>query len=109
MDVRRTYNGKWELRWREGDRRRSRTFDRKTDAADFAAWLRRRRQLGQAAVPDDVKLCELVETYWRLHAIPNLSPATRDLYGRLVTTHPPSTRRLRRAGAHPQAPHPLPR
>lgn len=87
MDVRRTYNGKWELRWREGSRRRSRTFDRKSDATSYDAWLRRRRQLGQAAVPDDVKLSEFVETYWRLHAIPNLSQSTRDLYGRIWSLH----------------------
>jgi len=87
MDIRRTYNGKWELRWREGNRRRSRTFDRKSDAADYAAWLRRRRQLGQAAVPDDVKLAEFVEAYWLLHAVPNLRPATRELYGRIWQKH----------------------
>lgn len=83
MDLPRTYNGRWELRWQEGGRKRSRTFDRKSDAQDFHAWQRRRRQLGQAAVPDDVQLCEFVETYWRLHAVPNLRQATRDLYGRI--------------------------
>src|SRR5579875_3634372 len=87
MDIRRTYHGKWELRWREGSRRRSRTFDRKSDAANYEAWLRRRRQLGQAAVPDDVKLAEFVETYWRLHATPNLSPASRELYRRIWSLH----------------------
>lgn len=87
MDVRRTYNGKWELRWREGSRRRSRTFDRKSDATSYDAWLRRRRQLSQAAVPDYVKLSEFVETYWRLHAIPNLSQSTRELYGRIWALH----------------------
>jgi integrase len=89
-DIRRTYNGKWELRWREGGRggrRHSRTFDRKSDAMNYEAWLRRRRQLGQAAVPDDVKLAEFIETYWKLHAIPNLSTATRDLYRRVWALH----------------------
>jgi integrase len=87
MDIQRTYNGKWELRWTDGGRKRSRTFDRKSDAQNFYAWQRRRRQLGQAAVPDDVKLGEFVEIYWRLHAIPNLSRATRDLYGRVWSLH----------------------
>ena len=32
MDIQKTYNGKWELRWTEGSRKRSRTFDRKSDA-----------------------------------------------------------------------------
>ncbi|MHB8660296.1 MAG: tyrosine-type recombinase/integrase [Solirubrobacteraceae bacterium] len=87
MDLRRTYNGKWELRWQESGHKRSRTFDRKSDAQDFDAWPRRRRQLGKAAVPDDVKLCEFVETYWQLHAVPNLSEATRALYGRIWDLH----------------------
>jgi hypothetical protein len=80
-------NGRWRLRWREGGRRRSRTFDRKGDATDYIAWLRRRQQLGHAAVPDDVKLAEFVETYWRLHAVPNLSQSTRDLYGGVWERH----------------------
>ncbi len=87
MDLHRKPNGRWEVRWREGGRSRGRTFDRKGDAQDYMAWLRRRRQLGQAAVPDDVPLCEFVETYWGLHAVPNLSPATSDLYGRVWSMH----------------------
>ncbi|HSO98110.1 MAG TPA: hypothetical protein VLP43_04100 [Solirubrobacteraceae bacterium] len=51
------------------------------------AWLRRRQQLGQAAVPDDVLMREFVETYWRLHAVPNLSGSTRDIYGRIWGLH----------------------
>jgi integrase len=86
MDLERR-NGRWRVRWREGGRRRSRTFDRKGDAKDYIAWLRRRQQLGQAAVPDDVKLAEFVETYWRLHAVPNLSQSTRDLYGGVWERH----------------------
>ena len=53
MDLWRKPNGKWQVRWREGSRRRARTFDRKGDAQNFMAWLRRRQQLGQAAVPED--------------------------------------------------------
>lgn len=87
MDLRRRPNGLWEVRWREGSRRRGRTFDRKSDAQNFVAWQRRRQQLGQAAIPDDVQLCEFVETYWRLHAVPNLSQSTRDLYGRVWALH----------------------
>jgi integrase len=87
MDLWRKPNGKWQLRWREGSRRRARTFDRKGDAQDFMAWLRRRQQLGQAAVAEDVPLSEFVETYWRLHAIPNLSQASRDLYSRVWALH----------------------
>lgn len=80
MDLNRKANGRWEVRWREGTCRRGRTFDRKGDAQNFIAWQRRRHQLGQAAVPDDVPLREFVESYWRLHAVPNLAQSTRDYY-----------------------------
>jgi integrase len=80
MDLRKKPNGRWELRWREAGRKRGRTFDRKRDAEQFATHLQRRRQLGQAAIPDDIALRELVEIYWRLHAVPNLAKSTRDFY-----------------------------
>ena len=80
MDLRRKTNGKWELRWREGTRKRARTFDRKGDAVAFEADRMRRKQLGRAAIPDDQPLAELVETYWRLHAVPNLAESTRAFY-----------------------------
>jgi integrase len=87
MDISRKPNGKWELRWREGGRRCSRTFDRKTDATAFEADRTRRKQLGRAAVPDDVPLREFVETYWMLHARPNLAESTRDFYARTWVNH----------------------
>ncbi len=87
MDLQRKPNGKWKLRWNEGGRKRARSFDRKGDAIKFEADRIRRRQLGQAAIPDDQPLREFVETYWRLHAVPNLSQATRDLYGHIWGRH----------------------
>ena len=61
--------------------------DRKGDAVKFEAVRIRRKQLGQAAIPDDPPLREFVETYWRLHAVPNLAPSTRELYARTWATH----------------------
>lgn len=95
MEVNRRSNGRWEARWREGPRRRSRTFDRKKDAEDYLAWVRRRQQMGHAGIPDDVPMSEFVETYWRLHAVPNLSAPTRELYARIWDLHI-----LRRLGDH---------
>ena len=88
MDIYKKPNGKWQVRWREGGPplRAGRSTARATPS-NYMGWLRRRQQLGQAAVPDDVPLCEFIETYWRLHAIPNLSPATRDLYNRVWALH----------------------
>ena len=53
----------------------------------FDADRRRRKQLGQAAIPEDVPLREFVKTYWRLHAIPNLADSTRDFYARTLSNH----------------------
>jgi integrase len=87
VDIIRRPSGRWQVRWRQGEQRRARTFDRKKDAQDYMAWLRRRQQLGHAAVPDDVPLRKFVETYWRLHATPNLSEPTRALYARVWDLH----------------------
>jgi integrase len=87
MDLRRKANGRWELRWREAGRYASRTFDRKKDAEQFDVDRRRRKQLGQAAIPEDVPLREFAKTYWRLHAIPNLAESTRDFYARTLSNH----------------------
>ena len=87
MDLHRKANGKWELRWREAGRYASRTFDRKKDAEQFDIDRRRRKQLGQAAIPADVPLSEFAKTYWRLHAIPNLAESTRDFYARTLSNH----------------------
>jgi integrase len=80
MDLHRKNNGKWELRWRESGRRRARTFDLKGDAVKFEATRVRRKQLGHAAIPEDMPLVEFVEIYWRLHAVPNLADSTRAFY-----------------------------
>ena len=39
----------WRVRWQEGDRWRSRTFELKRDALLFDAELRRKRRLGELA------------------------------------------------------------
>lgn len=44
MTPKRKDTGKYEVRWREGGRNRSRSFDRKKDADDFRAELRVRKQ-----------------------------------------------------------------
>jgi integrase len=80
MDLHRKKNGKWQLRWLESGHKRARTFDLKGDAVKFEADRVRRKQLGHAAIPDDVPLAEFVETYWRLHAVPNLAESTRAFY-----------------------------
>jgi hypothetical protein len=50
------------VRWRQGDRYRSQTFDREGDAVTFSAEIRRRQQLGTLASMDSgrVTLAEYV-------------------------------------------------
>jgi len=47
MSIHRTRTGKWEVRYREGRRNRSKTFDLKEDARSFEAEARVRRQRGE--------------------------------------------------------------
>ena len=42
----------WRVRWQEGERWRSRTFDLKRDALLFDGELRRRRRLGSLSALD---------------------------------------------------------
>ncbi|MGZ6669409.1 MAG: tyrosine-type recombinase/integrase [Solirubrobacteraceae bacterium] len=83
---------RWRVRWRQagrGSSYRARTFDRKSDALNFAADLRRRRQLGSLAMLDSgrITLAQYVAETWAPSYRGNLSPRTRTLYGYLYDTH----------------------
>jgi hypothetical protein len=56
----------WRVRWQEGTRWRSRTFERKRDADVFDAELKRRRRLGSLASIDagTETLDEYVSDVW---------------------------------------------
>lgn len=71
------------MRWLEGEKRRSKQFARKRDAEVWDLDRRRRKQLGHAAIVEDVILNEFVATYWRLHAMPILTERTRLQYKEL--------------------------
>jgi hypothetical protein len=57
---------RWRARWRQGGRYRARTFDRKGDAMNFTAELRRRSQVGTLAALDTgrITLAEYVAGTW---------------------------------------------
>jgi integrase len=83
---------RWRVRWRQsgrGSRYRVRTFDRKADALNFAADLRRRRQLGTLAMldTDRITLEEYVAGTWAAAYRRNLSTSTRMRYGYLYDKH----------------------
>jgi integrase len=81
---------KYRVRWRQGDRQHSRTFDRKHDADLFDAELRRRRQLGPTLARDvlqaTITLDEFIRTGFRTHAV-MLAPASRRHYRWALENH----------------------
>src|SRR4051794_32232467 len=88
MSVRKTPAGRYEVRWREAGRNRSRLFDRRRDAERWDAEARRRRQLGELAGADGRQtLDEFAAEWWALHVEPNLAPATRKLYWSMWSVH----------------------
>jgi len=79
----------WSVRWREGDRNRSRDFDRKRDAEVFDADLRRRRRLGDLDLLDAGRetLADFATEWWRVYAEPNLGAKTLRMYADLWDRH----------------------
>jgi hypothetical protein len=76
---RRADTGKWEVRWRENGRNRSKSFTLKSDARRFQLDVHRARQLGR---PLDIDcgaetLAAFVGVYWRRYAVPHLEDKTR--------------------------------
>lgn len=80
---------RWRVRWRQGDRHRSRVFDRKRDAQNFEAELRRRNQVGTLALLDSgrITLGQYVSETWAKAYASNLAPATRIRYGHIYDKH----------------------
>jgi len=81
--------GKYEVRWREGGRYRSKTFTRKGDASAFEAMIERARQTGGLVDLDRGKetLREFKERWWRDYVTPNLARTTRDNYSHVWKMH----------------------
>jgi len=80
---------RWKARWRQGDQYRARRFDRKADALNFVAELRRRQQTGTLASLDSgrMTLGEYVTNTWAKAYRANLSKNTRKRYGYLFDKH----------------------
>jgi integrase len=75
----------WRVRWYAGGRERSRTFDRAADAQAFEAKVRalkRKDALGELDAGQET-LAAFAEEWWELHAKPNLSRNTLEVYARL--------------------------
>src|SRR5215207_7531336 len=80
---------KWSVRYRDGGRNRSRTFDLRRDAERFDAEVTRRRQLGQLAALDAGRetLDEFVIGVWAPTYAITLAPKTRQHYANLYDCH----------------------
>ncbi len=80
---------RWKVRWRQGDRYRSQTFDRKGDAVTFAAEIRRRQQLGTLVSMDSgrITLVEYVNATWAPAYASDLALKTRLHYEQLLNKH----------------------
>ena len=91
MSIRKTNNGRWEVRWWEGKRHPSRQFERKADAEAFETEVKRRKQLGALApgvLQSRMTLGEFIEEeWWPRYAIPNLAEDTRRRYLEILATH----------------------
>lgn len=87
MSIEERGNG-YRVRWREGSRNRSRSFDRKADALDFAAAQRRARQIGEAIPPRDGGLeLEDMCAEWLAVRKAELAPGTWEDYAYLIELH----------------------
>ena len=79
----------WRVRWREGGRSRSKVLGRKRDAEAYDAEIRRRKRTGDLFTMEagQETLAEFAETWWHLHASPNLARATLEIYAGLWDRH----------------------
>src|SRR2546430_17328285 len=89
MEIQRRVLKDGAVRWRQGGRYRSQTFDRKGDAVTFGAELRRRQQLGTLTSMDmgRVTLGEYVVGTWCEAYASQLSPKTWMHYRQLLNKH----------------------
>jgi integrase len=81
--------GKWEVRWRENGRHRSRSFTRRTDADRFESRVRSARELGGVLDLERGKetVSEFIERWWRGYALVSLEDNTRKGYGQVWEKH----------------------
>ncbi len=80
---------RWKVRWRQGGQYRSRTFDRKGDAVNFEAEVRRRQQVGALATLDSgrMTLADYIANTWAKAYRSTLAENTRRRYGYLYDKH----------------------
>jgi integrase len=87
--VRRKSGTVWRVRWRDNGQERSRVLGSKRDAELFESEIKRRKRLGQLAQMDAGRetVAEFARVWWRVHAVPNLAPRTRETYATVFDKH----------------------
>jgi len=73
---------RWKVRWREGGKQRSKTFDRNADAKLFDAEVTRKRQTRELTIltGDCPTLKDYASRWWEEYAEPNLAQTTLSIY-----------------------------
>jgi integrase len=77
---------KWKVRWRDGDKQRSKTFDRKEDAEAYQAKItlaKRRDDLADLDAGRD-RFDSFTQRWWQIYGDVQLSAKTRKMYGDLL-------------------------
>lgn len=89
MSVHPTKSGKWEARYREGRRNRSKTFDLEEDARAFDAEARARRQRGEyiRRASDTPTLGDFTADWMARRAAAGLAEATLKTNRRIIEKH----------------------
>jgi integrase len=91
MSCRKLPSGKFEVRWREGSRNRSRTFTLRKDAVAFDLEIQRIRQLGGTALAKVSAgrrtLDSYIEEVWRPQHLVTLAPASQRTYEAMLRNH----------------------
>ncbi len=79
----------WRVRWYEGERERSRSFDRRADARAFEGKVRTLKRSDALADLDAGRetLAEFAEQWWQLYAVPNLERRTLQNYAHFWNRH----------------------
>src|SRR5512132_1560860 len=87
--VKRQHGHVYRVRWREGGHNRARTFDRRKDAEQWDAEVRRRAQLGTLYLLDagTETLDEYAAGTWASAHLVHLAPKTRAHYASLYDRH----------------------
>jgi integrase len=88
VSIHKNQSNRWDVRWREGRKNRSRTFDRKRDAELFSREARRTRQMG-GIVPSRTgnQTLEEFALHWWLGKRDELAPKTRHEYEAMLARH----------------------